>query len=390
MNRLVGEVVQVAERAFAGLVLVGWAALGVCGLAVAETVKGPQAVSVAVRDIVGAVEGSHGGITRYQAYDGYWDANRGTGIVYMKEHAMRYDLRSVGTVRWLEACFQLSGIAAVNDYVFDFAVYSDETRTLWNEDRRDYDSGSRPGTALYGPQEVRTLLPFDNRETDQDYECVMQSVEVPVQRGPVWVAVRMPGYELRKQLRIPEASLGLEERHTDVDDPNWRRRNYFAPNDADSWWPVFQHLVIFGDKDNRLFIRMGVEHERSTDHSSPLSPGQHTDCHPTSTPLLFEGDYKVSLCYETADGGAGEAKGGIWASGQAGLLWFFDRGNAEVLIKVLDGCAHNDRRWVFVAPVTDVAFNLHVTDSRGLLWTHRNRLGVTAAARSDTNAFPCE
>ena len=61
----------------------------------------------------------------------------------------------------------------------------------------------------------------------------------------------------------------------------------------------------------------------------------------------------------------GEAKGGIWASGQSGLLWFFDRGNAEVLVKVLDGCSYNDRRWVFVAPVTDVAFNLHVTDSRG-------------------------
>ena len=118
--------------------------------------------------------------------------------------------------------------------------------------------------------------------------------------------------------------------------------------------------------------------------------GSYTECHPTSTPLVFDGGYKVSLCYETADGEVGEGKGGIWASGQSGLLWFFDRENAEMLIKVLDGCAQNRRRWVFVAPVTDVAFNLHVTDSRGLYWTHRNRLGVTASTRSDTNAFPCE
>ena len=85
----------------------------------------------------------------------------------------------------------------------------------------------------------------------------------------------------------------------------------------------------------------------------------------------------------------GEAQAGIWASGQAGLLWFFDRDNAEVLVKVLDGCAHNGRRWVFVAPVTDVAFNLHVTSSGGRQWIHRNRLGATAATRSDTAAFDC-
>lgn len=118
--------------------------------------------------------------------------------------------------------------------------------------------------------------------------------------------------------------------------------------------------------------------------------GSYTDCHPTSTPLVFGDGYEVSLCYETADGDVGEGKGGIWASGQSGLLWFFDRGNAEVLIKVLDGCSHNNHRWVFVAPVTDLAFNLHVTDKRGLLWAHRNRLGVTARTRSDTTAFPCE
>ena len=122
---------------------------------------------------------------------------------------------------------------------------------------------------------------------------------------------------------------------------------------------------------------------------SPIAAEEYTDCLPTSTPLVFDGGYEVSLCYETAAGQVGEGRGGIWASGQAGLLWFFDRDNAEVLVKVLDGCSYNGSRWVYVAPVTDVAFNLHVTSPNGRRWTHRNRLGVTAVARSDNSAFDC-
>ena len=122
---------------------------------------------------------------------------------------------------------------------------------------------------------------------------------------------------------------------------------------------------------------------------SPIARGEFTDCRPTTAPLVFDGGYQVSMCYETAAGKIGEARGGIWASNQSGLLWFFDRDNAEVLVKVLDGCSHNDRRWIFVAPVTDVAFNLHVTSGGGREWTHRNRLGETAATNSDTSAFDC-
>lgn len=140
-------------------------------------------------------------------------------------------------------------------------------------------------------------------------------------------------------------------------------------------------------------------HARSTDEStvdpratgaaSALSRGEYSDCTPDTTVLVFDGGYRVSMCYETAEGTIGDAQGGIWASAQSGLLWFFDRDNAEVLVKVLDGCSQNGRRWVFVAPVTDVAFNLHVTSSRGREWMHRNPLGQTATTRSDTSAFVC-
>ena len=95
------------------------------------------------------------------------------------------------------------------------------------------------------------------------------------------------------------------------------------------------------------------------------------------------------MCYRTPEGVEDQAKAGIWASGESGLLWFFSRDNAEILVKVLDGCSHNDHRWVFVAPVTTLEFNLWVTGPDGRRWTHSNEQGVTATTRSDTSAFGC-
>lgn len=120
-----------------------------------------------------------------------------------------------------------------------------------------------------------------------------------------------------------------------------------------------------------------------------LGRGEYSDCTPDTTVLVFDGGYGVSLCYETAQGTVGDGKAGIWASAESGIVWFFSRENAEMLIKVLNGCAHNGYRWVFVAPVTDVAFNLHVTSSRGNRWIYRNRLGETATTSSDLMAFGC-
>lgn len=123
--------------------------------------------------------------------------------------------------------------------------------------------------------------------------------------------------------------------------------------------------------------------------ATALSRGEYSDCTPTTTVLLFDGGYGVSLCWETGQGTIGHGRAGIWASAESGIVWFFSRENAEMLVKVLNGCAHNGYRWVFVAPVTDVAFNLHVTSSRSNRWIYRNRLGETAATSSDVTAFRC-
>ena len=155
----------------------------------------------------------------------------------------------------------------------------------------------------------------------------------------------------------------------------WRYR--FSPEGDWSSWNAETVATAY-------FIRLGVDHE-ATEPPPPPTAG----CTPATTLLQFDGDYKVSMCYRTPDGQVGQAKSGIWASGESGLLWFFNRGNAEVLVKVLDGCEINGYRWVFVAPVTTLEFNLLVTAPDGAEWTHDNEQGMTASARSDTRAFRC-
>ncbi len=112
-------------------------------------------------------------------------------------------------------------------------------------------------------------------------------------------------------------------------------------------------------------------------------------CTPTADVLQFDGDYRVRMCYITGEGETGQAQAGVWASSQSGILWFFSRENAEVLVKVLDGCEYNGHRWVFVAPVTDLGFELRVTGPDGDTWTHTNEAGTTAPTKSDTSAFRC-
>ncbi len=155
-----------------------------------------------------------------------------------------------------------------------------------------------------------------------------------------------------------------------------------------SWSPWTNDSVTYG-------IRLGVDHGGSTppppdpDPDPDPDPPPTSGCTPTTTVLSFDGGYKVSMCYKTPEGVVGQAKSGVWASGQSGILWFFDRGNAEVLVKVLDGCANNGHRWVFVAPVTTLEFNLWVTGPNGDRWPLSNQQNVTASTKSDTSAFKC-
>ena len=123
-----------------------------------------------------------------------------------------------------------------------------------------------------------------------------------------------------------------------------------------------------------------------------IADGQAATCTPRPVTTLL-GGYTVSMCVEYEKNGETTVTGALdygLDSDQSALLYFFNRDNAEVLVKVLDGCQVNGRRWVFVAPVTNLAFTLRVESPHGeSAWTHHNPLNRTAEAKSDVQAFEC-
>lgn len=73
----------------------------------------------------------------------------------------------------------------------------------------------------------------------------------------------------------------------------------------------------------------------------------------------------------------------------AGLFYFFNTDNVEVLVRVLNGCGPNKRYWIFFAGTTNVEYTLTVTDTQaGRVRRYFNPAGNRPApAVQDTSAF---
>jgi photosystem II stability/assembly factor-like uncharacterized protein len=72
---------------------------------------------------------------------------------------------------------------------------------------------------------------------------------------------------------------------------------------------------------------------------------------------------------------------------ESGAFWFFSPQNLEVVVKVVDGRAFNERFWVFFAGLSDVEYSVTVTDTAtGSLRTYFNPSG-RIASQADADAF---
>jgi hypothetical protein len=112
-------------------------------------------------------------------------------------------------------------------------------------------------------------------------------------------------------------------------------------------------------------------------------------CTPDETTLCLNGGrFRVKASWRDFDGDSDSAQVVPFGSDDSGLFWFFEDENWEMLIKVIDGCGHNDRFWVFAASTTNVEIILDVTDTRtGLTKSYLNPLGNPAPVLADTRAF---
>lgn len=134
-----------------------------------------------------------------------------------------------------------------------------------------------------------------------------------------------------------------------------------------------------------------LDSERSTSTVTILDDdGSTTACVDDDNSLcLLSGRFKIEVVWRLANGQTGSGHM-VPVSDNSGFVWFFDRNNVEMLLKVLDGCAISNTRWVFFAATTNVDFTVEVTDTAtGVTKEYKNPGGNAAVPVQDTFTFSC-
>ena len=102
---------------------------------------------------------------------------------------------------------------------------------------------------------------------------------------------------------------------------------------------------------------------------------------------LAGGRFRVAATFRAADVPLTLAHP-VSLTSDSGAFWFFDPDNVELVVKVLDGCALNGRRWFFATGLTDVEVTLLLEDTlRGGSAIYANPPGTPFPSIQDTSAL---
>ncbi|HEY1435640.1 MAG TPA: hypothetical protein VGG65_09710, partial [Thermoanaerobaculia bacterium] len=102
---------------------------------------------------------------------------------------------------------------------------------------------------------------------------------------------------------------------------------------------------------------------------------------------MSNGRFQVSVRWQDFQGNTG-AGNAIALTSDTGYFWFFTNTNVELVVKVLDATALNGHFWVFYGALSNVEYEITVTDTATAEHrTYSNPSGQFASA-GDTLAFP--
>lgn len=141
-----------------------------------------------------------------------------------------------------------------------------------------------------------------------------------------------------------------------------------------------------GGPDDVVGIHDGVIVGNVTALTFPVALG----CTTTATTLCLADRFTVTVDWRVDGPPVSEGQGRVapLTTAESGIFWFFAPTNWEVMVKVLDGCVINDRKWIFSAATTNVFYRLEVFDvEHGVNKVYFNYPGPPAPAVTDTAAL---
>ena len=116
-------------------------------------------------------------------------------------------------------------------------------------------------------------------------------------------------------------------------------------------------------------------------------PGAPACAASLSTLCLNAGRFRVQVAWRVPSQGTFGLANAVPITGDTGSFWFFSDNNLELVIKVVDGRAFNNKFWVFYGALSNVEYTITVTDTvTGAVKTYFNPAG-TLASVADTAAF---
>ncbi|HEX2645578.1 MAG TPA: fibronectin type III domain-containing protein, partial [Thermoanaerobaculia bacterium] len=102
---------------------------------------------------------------------------------------------------------------------------------------------------------------------------------------------------------------------------------------------------------------------------------------------LSGGRFRVEVDWRDRAGNTGRGQL-AQRTDKTATAWFFDSGNVELIVKILDGQTVNGNFWVFAGALSDVEYWIKVTDLQtGRVQLYHNRAGDVRGF-ADTSAFP--
>ncbi len=107
----------------------------------------------------------------------------------------------------------------------------------------------------------------------------------------------------------------------------------------------------------------------STSHARAL-----VGCATSGDTLCVQGGrFQIKVDWKNYNDGSTGKGTAAQLTSDTGYFWFFDSGNLELVIKILDGRSSNGRFWVLYGALSDVEYTIRVTDTQtGAVKTYHN------------------